>query len=63
MSKGDIVLRPHGPRDAKLDRLADRIGFTSKNQMLGHVAHELSRCKAENYFKAVAALSEIANRK
>ena len=61
--KGCLKLQADKRADLKLDRLAESLGFTTKNAMLRHLANELSHCKPRFYFKAVGQFAAQCERK
>ena len=61
--KGCLKLQADRRADLKLDRLAESLGFTTKNAMLRHLANELSLCKPRHYWKAVGSFAAQCERK
>lgn len=57
-ARNRIELPPDPRADRKLDRLAEALGFCSKNLLLRHLANEVSYCRPRKYFKAVSAFYE-----
>lgn len=61
--KGCLKIAGDRRADLKLDRLAESLGFTTKNVMLRFLANELSACEPRSFFKAVGQFHHYTRRR
>ena len=53
---------PPGTRDKALDRLAEELGFQTKNVMARVILNEISHCPKTAFFKAIAQFTRFTRR-
>ncbi len=61
--KGCVKIQSDRRADLRLDRLAEKEGFTTKNVMVRVVMNELANCEPRFFWKAMGVFSQFTRRK
>lgn len=61
--KGCLKIQGDRRADLKLDALAEKLGFTTKNVLLRVLANEVSACDPRYFFKAVSQFHQYTRRR